>query len=365
MKILCITDQFEGSDHSSIEGIFGKRLQELCEVSIVFFTRTASCRREGNKIYIPYRYKRNAPTKVLNGLIALDQTDTVIVRNLFPVLKDVLRNKRNFNYRVGFWHSFPHSYRRLFEAQKEGRAVVRKAIEYKLRTYFEKKLMGKCDFLITMSQEFKDQFYSDLDIKHLSLPMGVSFDAAPSYTFEVNKVRKFIYTGTVDHLRETELIVGAFAGMEEDFALDIFTRSDNAVTKRIRNCGDPKITIHPAVPRGELLKKMQQYDIGIGLIPENSLYRVSSPTKTLEYYSVGLPALINYLPEYISLFDKESAFFCNFTREDIQTAVRTILKTPKERLIEMGNKGRGIIKEKRDYKVLGEELYSFLRNESV
>src|SRR5271157_5238627 len=141
MKILCITDQFEGSDHSSIEGIFGRYLQEWCEVFLVFFTRADSCRREGNKIYVPYRCKRSGPTKVLSKLVALDQIDTVIVRNLFPVLKDVLRNKKNFHYRIGFWHSFPHSYRRLFEAQKERRAVVRKAIEYKIRTHFEKKLM--------------------------------------------------------------------------------------------------------------------------------------------------------------------------------------------------------------------------------
>ena len=67
MKILCITDQFEGSDHSSIEGIFGRYLRELCgSLYGIFYrgTRLPADVRVTN-IYIPYRYKRYGMTEVL------------------------------------------------------------------------------------------------------------------------------------------------------------------------------------------------------------------------------------------------------------------------------------------------------------
>ena len=364
MKILCITDQFENSNHSSIEGIFGTYLKEWCEeVYIVYFTRTSgSIRIKENKIYIPYSYKRRNITGELNKVIDLNQIDSVIARNFFPVLKDVLKNKARYNYRVGFWHSFPHTFRRLFEAKEENRAVFRKAIEYKIKTYLEKNLVKKCDFLIVMSKEFKDTFYQDTDINYLPLPMGVYFNNLPSYKPNSDQLKKFIYTGTVDHLRKTDIIIEAISGLKEEFVLDIFTQSSNETTRKIKNMGDVRINIYPAIPRKELFNRIADYDIGIGLIPENDLYNVSSPTKTLEYYSIGLPAVVNYLPEYVSLFDNKNAFFCDFTKDSIREAVQKALNTPKERLFAMGLKGKQIVKEQRDYRVLSEKLYNFLTN---
>lgn len=363
MKILCITDQFENSDESSIEGIFGTHLKELCTVYIVYFTKTSdSIRITKNKIYIPSSYKRKNIIEELNKVIDMNQIDIVITRNFFPVLKNVLRNKARYNYRAGFWHSFPHTFRRLFEAKEENRAVFRKAIEFKIKTYLEKNLVKKCDFLIAMSKEFKDTFYPDTDINYLPLPMGVNFNDLPSYKPDNNPTKKLIYTGTVDHLRKTDLIIEAISELKEEFVLDIFTQSSNETVRKIKNMGDERINVYPAIPRKELFNRIADHDIGIGLIPENDLYNVSSPTKTLEYYSIGVPALINYLPEYACLFNDESAFFCSFTKTDIQRAVKEILNTPKEKIFEMGMKGKKIVKEQRDYRVLSEKLYNFLTN---
>ncbi|BCB97296.1 hypothetical protein JZK55_22180 [Dissulfurispira thermophila] len=364
MKILCITDQFENSNHSSIEGIFGTYLKEWCkEVYIVYFIKTSTnVSIKENKIYIPYSYKRKNITRELDKIIGLNQIDSIIVRNFFPVLKNVLKNKIRYNYRVGFWHSFPHTFRRLFEAKEENRAVFRKTIEYKLKTYFEKNLVKKCDFLIVMSREFKNTFYPDIDINYLSLPMGVCFNNLPSYKPNSDHLKKFIYTGTVDHLRKTDIIVEAISELKEEFIFDIFTQSSNKTTKKIKNIGDGRINIYPAIPRNELFKRIADYDIGIGLIPENDLYSVSSPTKTLEYYSIGVPVIVNYLPEYVSLFDNMSAFFCDFTKESIRETVQKVLNIPKEKLFAMGLKGKQIVKEQRDYRVLSEKLYNFIKD---
>ena len=89
MKILCITDQSENSNHSSIEGIFGSHLKERCEVYIVYFSKTLgqSIIKSNNNIYIPYRYKRKNLCKELNKLISLKEVDIVIARNFSRGLK--------------------------------------------------------------------------------------------------------------------------------------------------------------------------------------------------------------------------------------------------------------------------------------
>jgi len=363
MKILCITDQSENSNHSSIEGIFGTHLKERCEVYLVYFSKTLgqSIIKDTNKIYLPYRYKRKNLCDELNKLINLKEVDIVIARNFFSVLKCLLRNKEPYNFCIGFWHSFPHTFRRFFEAQEEHKAVFRKTIEYRLKTYLEKKLSRQCDFLIVMSEEFKNIFYPDIGIAHFPLPMGVDCESLPPYKQNNNATRKLIYTGTVDHLRKTDLVVEALSELKEDFVLDIYTQSDNEITQKIKNSRDKRINIFPALPRNELFWKITDYDIGVGLIPNNRLYRVSSPTKTLEYYGIGLPALVNHLPEYVSLFDNESAFFCDFTKESIKKTARDILSAPNNKLLEMGAKGKQIVKEQRDYRMLSEKLYNFLK----
>lgn len=363
MKILCVTDQFETSRQSAIEGIFKERLREYHTVFIVYWSRELkSPRISGYDLYLPYRYKKRGSASIIEKLIDLFAIDIVIVRNFFPVLKSLLKLKKTYSFHIGFWNTFPHTFRRYFQAQQQNKAVFRKLIEYHCKTYIEKKLLACCDFLIVMSDEFKKFFFSDISIKHYILPMGFNPDNLPECEQIDNTVRKFIYTGTVDELRKTDLIVEAMAELKEEFVLDIYTQSDNETVETVRKINDPRITLYPSLNRESLLLKMVDYDVGIGLIPENSLYNVSSPTKTIEYYAVSLPAILNYLPEYKSLFDEESAFFCDFRKEDIQRTVINILKKKKRELLCMGRQGREIVRQKRNYKLLAEDLSLFLNN---
>ncbi len=60
----------------------------------------------------------------------------------------------------------------------------------------------------------------------------------------------------------------------------------------------------------ELLKRMRSYDAGLALIPNNLLYEVASPTaKTMEYYAMGLPALMSPLAEHTRFFNENYRLF--------------------------------------------------------
>jgi glycosyltransferase involved in cell wall biosynthesis len=365
MRILLIADQALDSNHSAIEGIFNRRLKKYAAVDVIYFDRSIERPKTAEgKLVLPYKCKRR---QIMNGIRALTDPaayDVVIVRNFFSVLKQVQSCRKQYGYRVGFWESFPHSFRRVYEARTTGRAVLRKTVEYAIKRRLERRLVERCDFYLPITETYQARFRPDLQIPCHPLPMGVDFslmDISPLPEVS-DREKRFIYVGAVDRLRKLDLVVSAFSKVKGDFAFDLYTPSSNELVDEIksRTAIDMRIRVHPATPRDELLRRMREYDVGVGLIPETPLYEVSSPTKTLEYYAVGIPAIINRLPEYTSLFNEHSAFLCALTEQGIQDAVTSILQTSRSQLRAVGEAGRRIVQARRDYAVLAQELYRFL-----
>ena len=74
-----------------------------------------------------------------------------------------------------------------------------------------------------------------------------------------------------------------------------------------------------------------------------------------------MPAILNYLPEYTQLFDDRSAFFCQFDRAGIAEALRHANRCPVDELRQMGERGRQVILQQRNYQVLAHDLRQFLQ----
>ena len=366
MRILLITDQNQGSDHSAVEGLFARHLKKYCEVDLVYFSKEIrSPQVSGSNFILPGRMKKRGAFAGLRALTDPAQYDIIIVRNLFRALRSVLKNRHHFHYRVGFWESFPHSFRRLHEARTSGRARLRKSLEYTIRQRLENALLARCDFYLPITETFKQHFRAKLKIPYHPLPMGVDFNSAPPEPPPMTHSgpKRFIYIGTIDKLRDTTLIFSTFAACKGDFVLDVFTPSNNAAVHEISTLDDSRIHVYPAQPRAQLIQTMQHYDVGIGLISPTELYLVSSPTKTLEYYAASIPAILNRLPEYQALFDENSAFICEMTEEQISSVFTRILATSREELRQMAKRGRDIVRQQRDYAVLASGLYNFLNQQ--
>jgi hypothetical protein len=368
MNILCITDQSPDSEHSAIEGIFNGALRKFASVSVVYFCRkTKKMAVNGPRIILPHRYKRANLIKPLQRLLDVSSLNVIIVRNYFPVLKRILAHQKRYAYRVGFWESFPHSFRSIFQAKVENRSIFRKSIEYKISQLREKRLLTLCDFYLPITETYRRQFHPDLSIPYHPLPMGVDFSRLPRPTGRKGNVntgaRKFVYVGAIDQLRKLDVIVSAFTEYDADFEFGIYTASQNQQVGRIESVCDSRIRVHHPLPRAKLLAEMLRYDIGIGLIPDNDLYHVSSSTKTLEYYALGIPAIINRLPEYTSLFDQDSAFFCDLNKESIKSCIAGIFHLSLRDIIKKGRTGYRIVRRKRDYEKMSSQLLKFLRQQ--
>lgn len=364
MHILLVTDQYRGSDHSAIEAVFGRYLSRSAKVTRVYFDRDvakAECAGEGILI-LPYRYRRKGLATALSSIIELSAFDVVVVRNLFPALRGILAGRTRHHYRVAFWDSFPHAYRRRFEAELTGRGRRRKALEYLWRHRAERHLLEACDAYLPITGTHCEQFFPDLRVPIHPLPMGFDFETYPDA--EARPARGgpicFIYTGTIDRLRRMDTVLAGFARVTDDFKLHLYTPAPQATLQTLRLPRDPRFIFHNSVSRPELIRQIAASDVGVSLIPPEKLYLGSSPTKTLEYYAAGLPALLSQLPDHRALFDADTAFLTPFNVNGIAHAVEQAARCSRAQLDAMGRRGRNRVREQRNYAHMASDLLAFL-----
>lgn len=361
MKILLVSDQSEYSDHSAVEGLFRKAMEPHAEVSIVYFSRVVKIPNlVGGRIILPHSAVRRGLVAMLGKLLDLQQYNFVIVRNHFPALAQVLA--AHLTAKVGFWESFPHSYRRLEEAYLHRLAIWRKRLEYSWRARREKALVSRCDFYLPVTRVFRDEFHATLGIPFHPTPMGIDLSLLPELREEApdDGPLRFVYIGTIDALRRCDMVNQAFMAVSGDFVLDYYTGSDNEIVDAIRNCGDPRIRVHDALPRAELFRELAKADVGVCFVPLTRTYIVSNPTKTIEYCALGLPVLSNNVPEYEELLPDDTAFLTDFDYDKIVGRIESVLALSRTEIRAIGKRARGRVLAEREYSVLAERLSAFL-----
>ena len=140
MRILCITDKQHTEQHTAIKGIFEKYILQYCEVYSVYFTKEKQAYLQDKKFVFPYSTKHRKFIKTLMQLnFNLLDFDLIIVRNFYPIAKQLLP----FHPKILFWETFPHDYRRIYEAKRDKKAIWRQSIEYKIKYYLNSKILEK------------------------------------------------------------------------------------------------------------------------------------------------------------------------------------------------------------------------------
>lgn len=362
MRLLLITDQQPQSQHSAIRGLFDRHLRQHAEVDIVWFSRTAERGKQyAGHIVLPWRYRRLPALWRLFPPVTLAGYDVVIVRNLFPILSSL--QVRGRPYRLGFWESFPHRFRRFYEAQLTGKALWRKTFEFRWHARKEHLLVSACDFYCPITTYYQQQFRPMLSIPTLPLPMGVEETTLPPPLPEVRPLHeplRLLYIGAVDQLRNVDTMLQAVKLSRIPVVLDIFTPNDNPAVRALQSAADPAVRVYPALPRERLLERMREYDLGLSLIPATPLYKVASPTKSMEYFAMGVPALMTHLPEHEALFGEFPFLFTSFDAQSIASAFVTLASLPMAVWQTMRRKGREIVLTHRSYRIMANELARFL-----
>jgi len=133
-------------------------------------------------------------------------------------------------------------------------------------------------------------------------------------------------------------------------------------------CEQLKITkqveILPLVDNNKIPLYIQASDVGvIPLPPDKEWWRVSVPLKSLEYLALGKPIIATSIPFHQKIFDMGECGVLIDSNEpkDIADAI-TYLYHHKDKLDEMGQKGKGIIEKYYTWELKAMEVECFLKN---
>jgi glycosyltransferase involved in cell wall biosynthesis len=111
------------------------------------------------------------------------------------------------------------------------------------------------------------------------------------------------------------------------------------------------------VPRDRIPEYISLSKIGLSALPPIDAYRVSTPTKTIEYLSLGIPTVANKeVYDQKEILDKSGGGFAvNYDEEEFANAIMWLLDHPEEAK-KMGRKGKEWIKENRTYREIAAKL---------
>ncbi len=178
----------------------------------------------------------------------------------------------------------------------------------------------------------------------------------------INKPLRFIYAGTIDRLRQMDIVLEGFHKADGAYELHIYSSIDEQQRGDLHIPNDPRFYYHTPLPRNDLLREIARSDIGVSLIPPVRLYLGSSPTKTYEYAACGTVPLINYIPEYKEIFNNNNAFFCKFDQDHISYTISEICKYQLIEINSRGTESYKVINSKRNYRNMSSSFYLFIKN---
>ena len=360
-KILLFPGIDPKDKESAVQGIFKRHNGKKFDAILVYFSKSINeSTRQQDTLFLPHKFKRSKLLPELAKFLELDDFDFIIVRNLFNIVKQL--RKTRIKAKLGFWESFPHSYRRVEKAALENRALIRKRLEYFFVSKKERRLLEKCDFYLPITQKHKDTFYPDIRLPFFPTPMGFDFTDYQLFDKPVNENSpvEFVHIGAVSNLRRLDLINQGFLNARGDFLLSYYSGDNNEVTDEIKAIEDPRIQFKGYLPREKLFDEIKYADLGVCFIPHIRTYIASSPTKTFEYGAMGMALIGNYMPGYNDLFNEKSGFFCDFDPDQITAKVEEVLSCTKADLKEMGKRAYQQVRENCCYDSQADALLEFL-----
>jgi len=361
-KLLYITDQDEYTDHSFIGPLFEKYLKEFYDVDIVYFSefKAELEKKDKNRFILPISAKSKVIKELKNGNIDISSYSFIVVRNSSEILKDVLSNSRAYSYKVGYRLSFPKRKAQIQVDKANKKSNFFKDLNDTLATYSETKLINQCDLFLPTSRQMHEEYFKDVKIKTYICPPALDPEILHENIQHESTEKRFFYAGTLDKLREFEVVLEAFDSLNtKDWSLTISTKDPKYAKDVIDSFENLKqrVKIQNAKNKEELLVLIAKADIGVSILPNIPLFNTSTPVKIMDYYSSAVPCIMTNNANNSEIFsDDKDAWFCEFNKNAIKEKLEYILNLPKDEVAQVGINGQKRLLNVRNYKRIAADL---------
>ncbi|MHA1491133.1 MAG: glycosyltransferase family 4 protein [Promethearchaeota archaeon] len=237
-------------------------------------------------------------------------------------------------------------------------------------------ILKKVDLIFPISIYMQNYLkYQKIDKEKIfTLPMGVN-----SKTFYPNqkteKIRSkyelqdkkiFIYVGTLAKIRRLDIIVKAFSLVKEEVKnAKLLMVGDGSGKEELEKLSmnlnlEKDIIFTGNIPYKNVPKYICLADIGLSPIIPLDYYKMSSPTKMLEYMACGIPAIGNReIMDMKNVISKsKGGILVDFNTKSFSSGMIRLAKN--EELVKiMGEKGRQWVNKNRSYEQLSTKLEKF------
>ncbi|MBS1558961.1 MAG: glycosyltransferase [Bacteroidetes bacterium] len=170
--------------------------------------------------------------------------------------------------------------------------------------YLCKKYIPKVDKMITIGEGIANEYTKEFGVKPTVITNASAYyDIEPRKT-NSKKIR-LVHQGIATPSRKLELMFEMMNHLDERFTLDLFLvtpthRSNILYLQQLKEIAkrDPRIRFPDPVPANQLINTLNQYDIGITLIPPvNFNYANTLPNKFFECIQARIAQAIGPIPE--------------------------------------------------------------------
>jgi len=232
-------------------------------------------------------------------------------------------------------------------------------------------LISRCDIFHPISRWMGEYFRDRKKDGVMPLPL-CSSDLFLDQDIDVEGDNNtLIYIGHIVEMRKIEFLYDIVEMVKEkfdDIRLIIVGKIFNESYRKYldeygidRNL-EKNIEIIEYVPRDRIPKLLGNSAIGLSVLPPILAYEVSSPTKVVEYLSIGLPVVANSEikdQEYI-ISESGGGLTSAYDSKGIADRIVQMLGN-RENLVNMGKKGKEWVRRHRNYEGLAGELTDFYR----
>lgn len=197
-----------------------------------------------------------------------------------------------------------------------------------------------------------------------AVPMGVDIETTSTLDVAAlshgSEIPTFAYLGTLNRPRQPDLMIEAVAvlaarGVQAQLLL-IGDAEEPADRQWLRGLvqqfqlGD-RIEITGWLPAAEGQRRCAAALAGLSPIPRSELLEVSSPTKVVEYFHLGLPVIANDLPDQAALLHAAGGVCAPLTAEGFADAMQDVLARPAHHQA-VALAGQALVRRERSYGAL-------------
>lgn len=237
------------------------------------------------------------------------------------------------------------------------------------RTY--NNIINNCDVFMPISKYMADYYKTKFPKKRMyPLPIQAPTNfLEQKMTFnEYKNKNRLIHVGQIAYIRRLDFLIKVLATVQKtvkDIELWMVGPAevqDRDIINKLKKLAKKysvydNLRFFGEVPKKKVPIFISKSNIGLSPIPPLKSYKVSSPTKIIEYLSVGIPVVANKeILDQQEVIQKTGGGYCTkYNVEDFSDKIIKLLKNKKESYL-MGQKGKEWILKNRSYKNKAKEI---------